>query len=61
MITAALIIGAALLMQVETSWRVFGYPGLAMLCFLAAATIGFYLVLSILVQDFRDKKRSHNM
>jgi predicted unusual protein kinase regulating ubiquinone biosynthesis (AarF/ABC1/UbiB family) len=60
-ITAALIIGAALLMQVQTTFTVFGYPGLAMLCFLAAAAIGFYLVISILIQDFRDKKRSHNV
>jgi ubiquinone biosynthesis protein len=60
-ITAALIIGAALLMQVQTSFTVFGYPGLAMLCFIAAAAVGFYLVISILIQDFRDKKRSHNM
>src|SRR4051812_1237665 len=60
-ITAALIIGAALLMQVQTSFTVFGYPGLAMLCFIAAAAVGFYLVFSILVQDFRDKKRSHNL
>lgn len=61
LITAALIIGAALLMQVETKFTVMGYPGFAMLCFLAAAAIGFYLVISILVQDLRDKKRSHNM
>jgi ubiquinone biosynthesis protein len=60
-ITAALIIGAALLMQVQTTFTVFGYPGLAMLCFLAAAAIGFYLVISILIQDFRDKKRSYKM
>ena len=60
-ITAALIIGAALLMQVQTTFTVFGYPGLAMLCFIGAAAIGFYLVISILIQDFRDKKRSHNM
>ena len=60
-ITASLIIGAALLMQVQTNFTVFGYPGLAMLCFIGAAAIGFYLVISILIQDFRDKKRSHNM
>src|SRR5437868_13434068 len=56
LIIAALIIGAALLMQVQTTFTVFGYPGLAMLCFLAAAAVGFYLVFSILIQDFRDKK-----
>jgi ABC-type polysaccharide/polyol phosphate export permease len=60
-ITAALIIGAALLMQVQTAFTVFGYPGLAMLCFIAAAAVGFYLVFSILIQDFRDKKRAHDV
>lgn len=57
-VLAALIIGAALLMQVKTSFTIFGYPGLAMLCFMAAAAGGFYLVFSILIQDFRDKKRT---
>jgi predicted unusual protein kinase regulating ubiquinone biosynthesis (AarF/ABC1/UbiB family) len=37
LILAALIIGAALLMRVETSFRIFGYPGLAMLFFLGAS------------------------
>lgn len=37
LVLAALIVGAALLMDVETSFRIFGYPGLAMLLFLAAA------------------------
>ncbi len=60
LILAALIIGAALLMRVETSFRLFGYPGLAILCFLAAAAGGFYLVFSILLQDFRDKKRGRD-
>ncbi len=53
LIVAALIIGAAMLMRVETTFRVFGYPGLAMLCFLAAAGIGFWLVISVLIQDRR--------
>lgn len=34
-ILAALILGAALLMRVETTFRILGYPGLAMLFFLA--------------------------
>lgn len=50
-ILAALIIGAALLMQVPTSFRIFGYPGLAILLFLAAAFGGVWLVVSILVRD----------
>jgi ubiquinone biosynthesis protein len=34
LILAALIIGAALLMRIETSFHLFGYPGLAILCFM---------------------------
>lgn len=58
LILAALIIGAALLMQVRTDFTIFGYPGLAMLCFMFAAAGGFYLVLSILVNDHRDKRKT---
>ena len=51
LILAALIVGAAMLMQVQTSFRIFGYPGLAMICFLAAAGGGVALVVSILKSD----------
>ena len=57
LLLAALIIGAALLMSVETSFRILGYPGLAILCFLAAAAGGFYLELSIFIRDARDEKK----
>jgi ubiquinone biosynthesis protein len=36
LILAALIVGAAMLMSVPTTFRIFGYPGLAMIFFLAA-------------------------
>jgi predicted unusual protein kinase regulating ubiquinone biosynthesis (AarF/ABC1/UbiB family) len=54
---AALIMGASLLMQVQTSFRIFGYPGLAILCFLAAAAGGFWLIISIFVQDHKGRKK----
>jgi ubiquinone biosynthesis protein len=57
LILASLVIGASLLMRVETQFKLFGYPGLAMLCFLAAAAGGFYLVLNIFIQDYKDKKK----
>ncbi len=57
LVLASLIIGASLLMRVETSFRLFGYPGLAILCFLFAAAGGFWLVLNIFLQDYRDKKK----
>ncbi|HEY7216517.1 MAG TPA: AarF/UbiB family protein, partial [Thermoanaerobaculia bacterium] len=43
LVLAALIVGAALLMQVRTRFILFGYPGLAMLLFLLAAACGFAL------------------
>jgi ubiquinone biosynthesis protein len=58
LILAALIVGAALLMRVETNFEIFGYPGLAMVCFLAAGGGGFWLVLSILWQDHKSKQKS---
>lgn len=58
LILAALIVGAALLMQVPTTFRIFGYPGLAILCFLGAGGGGLWLVCSILWQDHRSKEKA---
>jgi ubiquinone biosynthesis protein len=57
LVLAALIVGASLLMRVDTSFELFGYPGLAILCFIAAAAGGFYLVLKIFIQDDKDKRK----
>jgi ubiquinone biosynthesis protein len=51
LVLAALIIGAAMLMHVETSFRILGYPGLAIILFLLAAGGGIALLLSILFKD----------
>jgi predicted unusual protein kinase regulating ubiquinone biosynthesis (AarF/ABC1/UbiB family) len=51
LIIAALIVGAAMLMRVETSFRIWGYPGLAILLFLAAAGAGVFLLINILFYD----------
>jgi len=58
LILAALIVGAALLMRVQTTFTLFGYPGLAMICFIAAGGGGLWLVLEILWTDHRSKIRS---
>ena len=58
LILAALIIGASLLMRVETPFQIFGYPGLAMLLFLAAAAGGFWLVIGIYLQDRNSDKKA---
>ncbi|HEV8428534.1 MAG TPA: AarF/UbiB family protein [Pyrinomonadaceae bacterium] len=57
LVVAALIVGAAMLMRVETSFRIFGYPGLAMIFFLMAAAAGLFLVFSILFYDEKRKPK----
>ena len=57
LVLAALIVGAALLMRVETAFTLFGYPGIAMLLFLAAAAGGFVLVGSIVYNDYWQEGR----
>ena len=60
LILAALIVGASLLTRVETAWTLFGYPGLAILCFLGAAAGGVYLLVSIFIQDKRSEHRARH-
>jgi hypothetical protein len=56
-ILASLILGAALLMRIQTRFQVFGYPGLAILCFLGAAAGSVWLLFSIFFQDEKIKKK----
>jgi ubiquinone biosynthesis protein len=51
LIIAALIIGAAMLMQIDTEAKLFGYPSVAIVCFLAAAAAGVWLIASTLLHD----------
>ena len=51
LILASLIIGAAMLMQVPTSFTIFGYPGLAIILFLLAALGGVILMFNIIFKD----------
>src|SRR5688572_11663994 len=56
-VLAALIVGAAMLMRVETAFRIFGYPGLAMLLFLGALFGGCVLVYDIMSHDRKQRAR----
>ncbi|MEO5761089.1 MAG: AarF/UbiB family protein [Vicinamibacteria bacterium] len=58
LVIAAMIIGAALLMRVETSWTIFGYPGIAMVFFLIAAAAGLWLMLQIVRTDHQTKRKA---
>jgi ubiquinone biosynthesis protein len=57
LVLAALIVGAALLMDVPTTFHLFGYPGLAILLFLVAAAGGLALVISIVLNDVRARHK----
>ncbi len=57
LVLAALIVGAAMLMRVETSFRLFGYPGLPMIFFVLAAVAGLLLVANIVFNDVKVKKK----
>ncbi|MEO5914112.1 MAG: AarF/UbiB family protein [Luteolibacter sp.] len=51
LILAAFIIGSSMLARVETSYRLFGYPGLAMVFFLFAAIGATLLMIQIYWKD----------
>jgi predicted unusual protein kinase regulating ubiquinone biosynthesis (AarF/ABC1/UbiB family) len=51
LILAALIVGSAMLARVDTSFRLFGYPGFAMILFLMAVAGGLVLFFQILFKD----------
>jgi len=58
LILAALIVGAAMLMRVETSFRILGYPGFPLIFFLIAAIAGMALVVSIVVYDIKPRGKA---
>lgn len=57
LILASLIIGAAMMMRIETNFRILGYPGLAMILFVLAATGAGYLAVQIMLHDRVPKRR----
>ena len=60
LVLAALIVGAAMLMRVETSFRIFGYPGLPTIFFIMAAIAGLILAASIVLSDVKVKKKKNS-
>ena len=57
LVLAALIVGAAMLTRVQTDVKLFGYPAVAIVCFLLASLGGAALLWSIAVGDRRDRQR----
>src|SRR5918997_3665425 len=56
LVLAALIVGAALMMRVETSFTIFGYPAIAIIFFLIAAAGAIMLAFNILFKDEKKKE-----
>jgi predicted unusual protein kinase regulating ubiquinone biosynthesis (AarF/ABC1/UbiB family) len=59
-ITAALIVAAAMIMRIETDVRLFGYPALALVLFVLAAALGVGIVVSALLRDRRARPREES-
>ena len=57
LILAAAIIGAAIIMRIETSFTIMGYPGVAMILFLIAIIGGGVLTYKILVSDEKSQTK----
>jgi ubiquinone biosynthesis protein len=57
LIMAALIVAAALIMQVPTTFRLLGYPGLAMILFVIASAAGAMLAVQIISHDRSSHRR----
>ncbi len=58
LIIAAMIVGAAMLMRIETTFKIFGYPGFAMIFFLLAALAALWLGIVIIFYDKQAKDES---
>jgi ubiquinone biosynthesis protein len=56
-IVAALIVGAAMLTRINTKSKVLGYPSLAIVCFLAAALAGVWLIANSILHDLPQGRR----
>lgn len=58
-ITAALIIGAALIMKIETGgMKILGYPALSFVLFILAVLTGIFLIVSIISRDEKFKRKA---
>lgn len=59
LVLASLVIGAALMMRVDTPFKILGYPGIAMMLFFAACVGGLAQIWSILRHD--EKSDRHRL
>ncbi len=56
-VTAALILAAAMMMKVDTGWHLFGYPAIAFTLMLIGVFLGLGIILSALIFDKRARSK----
>ncbi len=56
-VTAALILAAAMMMKVDTGWHLFGYPAIAFTLMLIGVALGLGIILSALIFDRRARSK----
>jgi ubiquinone biosynthesis protein len=57
-VIAALLISSSLMMRVPSRFAIFGYPGLAVTGYLLASAAAFYLIVSTIIKDRRDREKA---
>src|SRR2546423_4230474 len=61
LVIAALVVGAAMMMRVETSFKILGYPGLAIIFFFIAAGAGLLMIINIVWTDEKAKEKDQDL
>ncbi len=56
-VTAALILAAAMMMKVDTGWHLFGYPAIAFTLMCIGVALGLGIILSALIFDRRARSK----
>ncbi|HVR38271.1 MAG TPA: AarF/UbiB family protein [Thermoanaerobaculia bacterium] len=57
-VIAALLMSSSFMMRYPTGFQLFGYPGIAILGYLLAASAAVYLIASTLLHDRKDRERA---
>jgi predicted unusual protein kinase regulating ubiquinone biosynthesis (AarF/ABC1/UbiB family) len=57
-VIAALLVSSSMIMRVPTNFVLFGYPGLAVIGYLLASIAGFYLVISTMMRDRKEREKA---
>lgn len=57
-VIAALLVSSSMMMRVPTNFAIFGYPGLAVIGYLLASAAAFYLIVSTILMDRKDRENA---